>query len=342
MTNLHKCAIIKIMNNANFVIFLIILGVFQILMGANDGGVLLGSIISSNVVHPAFGVLLLFLSLTVAPFLFGTEVVKTIGTKIIPITEITIPMLYGTIVATMIWVVIAQRIKYPVSISYTFVGALIGSTIARGVHTKINITEVSKVIMGLIASIFIGFAVSFLLTQIMNMLLRYLTTTVSKTFKYLQILSSILLVMGYGANDAEKTLSLFYTASIVSRTNIMPSPKNLWIIILLSFLFIVGVLFFGANSLLTAGFRLMKSNPKETFLAQTVVSFTVIGFAEMGLPISSTETLNMSVVGIGVAEKPHTVKYNVVKNLILTWLATVPVSIILSWGISKIFITMIK
>ncbi|WP_041726127.1 inorganic phosphate transporter [Caldisericum exile] len=311
-------------------------------MGANDGGVLLGSIISSNVIHPLFGVILLFLSLTVAPLVFGTEVVKTLGTKIVPIQYITLPMLYGAIIGTMIWVIIAQRIKYPVSISYTFVGALVGSAIARKVHTQINTVEILKVFGGLIASIFIGLIVSYLLTKIFNLILRLLTPKASPFFKIFQVISSIFLVMGYGANDAEKTLSLVYTASMISGVNFAVNPKNIFVISLLSFLFIVGTLFFGANSLLTAGFRLMKSNPKETFLAQTITSATVLTFAQFGLPVSSTETLNMSVVGIGVAEKPYAVKFNVVRNLVLTWLVTVPMSILISYGVSTIFITILK
>jgi PiT family inorganic phosphate transporter len=330
------------MNSTSFVVFLIIAGVFQILMGANDGGVLLGSIISTNVIHPLFGVILLFLSLTVAPLIFGTEVVKTLGTKIVPIQFITLPMLYGAIIATMTWVIIAQRIKYPVSISYTFVGALVGSAIARKVHTQINTIEVLKVFGGLIASIAIGLIVSYIVTKIFNLILRYLSPKVSPVFKLLQVISSLFLVMGYGANDAEKTLSLVYTASVITQSNFAPNPKNIFVISLLSLLFIIGTLFFGANSLLTSGFRLMKSNPKETFLAQTITSATVLTFARFGLPVSSTETLNMSVVGIGVAEKPHAVRYNVVKNLVLTWLVTVPASILLSYGISTIFITILK
>ncbi|BAL81400.1 putative inorganic phosphate transporter [Caldisericum exile AZM16c01] len=330
------------MDNLSFLVFLIVAGVFQILMGANDGGVLLGSIISSNVIHPLFGVILLFLSLTVAPLVFGTEVVKTLGTKIVPIQYITLPMLYGAIIGTMIWVIIAQRIKYPVSISYTFVGALVGSAIARKVHTQINTVEILKVFGGLIASIFIGLIVSYLLTKIFNLILRLLTPKASPFFKIFQVISSIFLVMGYGANDAEKTLSLVYTASMISGVNFAVNPKNIFVISLLSFLFIVGTLFFGANSLLTAGFRLMKSNPKETFLAQTITSATVLTFAQFGLPVSSTETLNMSVVGIGVAEKPYAVKFNVVRNLVLTWLVTVPMSILISYGVSTIFITILK
>lgn len=325
------------MNNVNFIIFLAIASVFQVLMGANDGGVLLGSIISSNFIRPIFGVIILFLTLVVAPLIFGTEVVKTLGTKIIPINYITTSMLYGTIVATMLWVMFAQKIRYPVSISYTFVGALVGSAFSKGVHTYINKKEVFLVFGGLIAAIFISFLISFLLTKIFNVIIINMHPRFSKVFKVLQVISSIFLVMGYGANDAEKTLSLVYTASIIMNTNLNIAPNNIFVILLLSFLFIVGVLFFGANSLLTAGFRLMRSNPKETFLAQSITSSTVLTFAKFGLPVSSTESLNMSIVGIGVAEKPYAVKYNIVRNLVLTWLVTVPMSFILSFLITKFF-----
>lgn len=325
------------MNSIDFLVFLIIAGIFQILMGANDGGVLLGSIISSNVIRPLFGVILLFITLTIAPLVFGTEVVKTLGTKIVPIEYITPAMLYGTIVATMVWVVFAQRIKYPVSISYTFVGALVGSAFAKKVHTYINKKEVILVFLGLVSAIFITFIISYLLTKIFNVFLRFLSPKASPVFKILQVISSLFLVAGYGANDAEKTLSLVYTASIIMNTNLKVAPNNVFVILFLSFLFIIGTLFFGANSLLTAGFRLMKSNPKETFLAQSITSVTVLSFARFGLPVSSTESLNMSVVGIGVAEKPYAVKYHVVRNLVLTWLVTVPMSLILSFLFTKVF-----
>jgi len=77
----------------------------------------------------------------------------------------TLPMLYGAIISTIVWVIIAQSIKYPVSISYTFVGALIGSALSNSLHGQLNSTEIAKVFGGLIASIVIGFAVSFLLAK---------------------------------------------------------------------------------------------------------------------------------------------------------------------------------
>ncbi len=311
--------------------------IFQMIMGANDGGVLLGSIISSNFIHPIIAVAILFLSLFFAPFIFGTAVVKTLGTKIFPIDHMNMAMLYATLFATITWVIIAQKIKYPVSISYTFVGALVGSGLASKYAHLIHVTEVYKVFAGLLVAIGISFVLGYLFLKLVNLMLFKASPRVSIIFRILQVFTSILLVLGYGSNDAEKTLSLVYMAAIITHSPISPNAKSPIIVFGLATLFIIGTLLFGGNSAATSGFRIMKSNPKQTFLTQFITSFTVLYFAKIGLPISSTETLNMGLVGVGYAEKPYSVKWNVVKNLVLTWTVTIPMSIFISYVYTLIF-----
>ena len=322
--------------NISFLVFIVFASFFQLIMGANDGGTLLGSIISSNFIHPLFAIIILFGSMFFAPFIFGTAVVKTLGTKILPLQYMNIQLLYGTVIATVIWVIIAQKIKYPVSISYTFVGALVGSGMATKFAKKIDTIEVYKVFGGLIVSILISFVLGFLLVKLINFLLQRATPKASIAFRILQIFTSILLVLGYGSNDAEKTLSLIYMAAYITKSKINPNAKDPRIIFALALVFIIGTLFFGGNVAITSGFRIMRSKPKQTFLAQLITSSTVLYFAHIGMPISSTETLNMGLVGIGSGENAYAVKWNVVRNLIVTWIATIPSSIALSFGITFI------
>ncbi len=322
--------------NINFVIFIGFALIFQLIMGANDGGTLLGSIVSSNFIHPIFAVVILFIGMFLAPFIFGTAIVKTLGTKILPLEYMNMQLLYGTIISTIIWVIIAQKIKYPVSISYTFVGALIGGGIATKFANKINRPEVYKIFGALIISILISFAIGFLLIKLINLLLHKAAPRTSMYFKILQVFTSVLLVMGYGANDAEKTLSLIYMAAYVTHTNIAANAKDPWIILALAAIFIVGTLLFGENVATTAGFRIMRSKPKQTFFAQLITSVTVLSFARIGLPVSSTETLNMGLIGTGAGEKPYSVRWNVVKNLLFVWIITIPASILLSYVVTLI------
>ena len=318
----------------SFWVFVCFAMVFQLIMGANDGGVLFGSIISSNFVHPLIALIILFLSLFAAPFLFGTAVVKTLGTKIFPTQDMTLAMLYGTLLATMTWVIIAQKIKYPVSISYTFVGALVGSALATRYAQSLHITEVYKIFGGLITSILISFVLGYIFLKLVNFILRNARAkpSVSVIFKVLQLFTSVLLVLGYGSNDAEKTLSVIYMAALITHSHISPNAQDPFIVFGLALVFIIGTIIFGGNSATTSGFRIMKSKPKQTVLTQFITSATVLYFARIGLPISSTETLNMGLVGVGAAEKPYSVKWNVVRNLLLTWIVTIPMSILISFA----------
>jgi len=93
----------------------------QLLMGANDGGTLLGSIVATNIIRPVWAVVLLFIAIVVAPLAIGTAVVTTLGNRIVPLSSIQMEMLYWTVAATVLLVWLGKRLRSPVSISYTFV-----------------------------------------------------------------------------------------------------------------------------------------------------------------------------------------------------------------------------
>ncbi len=319
--------------------FVLVALLLQMLMGTSSGATLLGSVIATNVVRPIWAVLLLFLSMIVAPLTLGSSVVTTLGTKIIPLSSIRMEMLYGTVIATILWVGIARGIRCPVSISYTFVGALVGSGMAMGLAKKLNRASILGVFGGMFLAIIVGFVVGFLILKLIDLLMARATPHANRGFKVLQVISSIALIVGYGANDGTKVLSLLYMASaVLGRSS---AHITIFSTALLAVVFIFGNLFFGAGIAQTSGYRLMKSSPKTVSLAQTVTSVIVLGASALGIPVSSTETLSMAMIGTGVGERPGSVRWNVVIQLLLTWLITIPASMMISWmvtaGITALF-----
>jgi PiT family inorganic phosphate transporter len=308
----------------------------QLLMGANDGGTLLGSIVATNIIRPAWAIVLLFVSIVAAPLIIGTAVVTTLGNRIVPLSSIRMEMLYGTVAATVLWVWLAQRLRSPVSISYTFVGALVGSALAAGLSGSLRREYVIEIIGGMILAILAGFALGYVLVKAVNVIGSRATPRANRVFKLLQVFSSVGLVLGYGANDAAKTLSLLYMASVVlGRVSTQTTVAHT---ILLGTVFIAGTLFLGGGFAQTSGFRLMRSSPKTVFLAQGVTAALSLAFARLGIPVSSTESLNMALVGTGAGERPGCVRWNVVTHLVLGWVVTIPVSIGLSWAITVVLL----
>ncbi|HEX7608202.1 MAG TPA: anion permease [Candidatus Cryosericum sp.] len=312
----------------------------QLLMGANDGGTLLGSIVATNIIRPAWAIVLLFVSIVVAPLVIGTAVVTTLGNRIVPVSSIRMEMLYGTVVATILWVWLAQRLRSPVSISYTFVGALLGSALAAGLSGSLHWQYVIQILGGMILAIVAGFVLGYVLVKVVNVAGSRATPRANRLFKLLQVFSSVGLVLGYGANDAAKTMSLLYMASVVLGR--VSTQVTLATTTLLGIVFIVGTLFLGGGFAQTSGFRLMRSSPKTAFLAQGVTATLTLLSARLGIPVSSTESLNMALVGTGAGERPGCVRWNVVTHLVLGWLVTVPASIGLSWAITSTILRLFR
>jgi len=128
------------------------------------------------------------------------------------------------------------------------------------------------------------------------------TPRANGVFKVLQVFSSLGLVLGYGANDAAKTLSLLYMASVVQGK--ASSQATIAGTTMLGIVFTVGTLLLGGGFAQTSGFRLMKSSPKTVFIAWGSTAIPTLVSARRGFPVSSTESLNMALVGTGAREPP--------------------------------------
>lgn len=319
-----------------YVGFVVVALALQLLMGANDGGTLLGSIVATNIIRPVWAVVLLFAAIVLAPLTIGTAVVTTLGNRIVPLSSVRMEMLYGTVLATVLWVWIAKRMRSPVSISYTFVGSLLGSALAAHLRPLIHFGSIAEILGGMLVAILAGFVLGYLFVKVVDVLGSRATPRANMAFKILQVFSSLGLVFGYGANDAAKTLSLLYMASVVQgRTS---SQANIAATLTLGTVFIMGTLFLGGGFAQTSGFRLMKSSPKTVFIAQGSTAILTLVSARLGFPVSSTECLSMAVVGTGAGERPGSVRWNVVTHLMIAWIVTVPVSVFLSWGITSVLL----
>jgi inorganic phosphate transporter, PiT family len=122
----------------------------QLLMGANDGGTLLSSIAATNIICPGWAIVLLFVSIVAAPLVIGTAVVTTLGNRIVPVSSIRMEMLYGMVVATVLWVWLAQRLRSPVSILYTFVAVRLGSALGYGANDADRIADAADIMGNII------------------------------------------------------------------------------------------------------------------------------------------------------------------------------------------------
>jgi PiT family inorganic phosphate transporter len=91
----------------------------------------------------------------------------------------------------------------------------------------------------------------------------------------------------------------------------------------------------------TLGFRLTKLEPVNGFAAETSSSLAILLASHFGIPLSTTHCITTSIMGVGASRRITSVRWDMARNIVLTWLITFPVCGVLgylfSWLLGMIF-----
>jgi PiT family inorganic phosphate transporter len=297
-------------------------------IGANDIGNSMGTAVGSGVIGMRraliVGAIFMFIG---AVFLSG-GVIKTIAGGIVDSSFITV---LGAVLATLtagIWVSINILRRTPVSGSHSMVGAIFGYGIVyAGLnHIKwnslliIGLSWISSPLLGaLIGFLFYYFLRTLLLEKIEGLAVR---GRIEKIFSYLQILSSSFAALGIGAIDIAAATGVMIA---VAGTNSGMDIKLLGALGLAT-----GILVAGNRIVGTVGRRITNLVPTRGVSAQISAAAVILTFAFLGMPISPTQTLVGSVIGVGLARKTRDVGSDVIKQILSSWLLTFPLCALIS------------
>jgi PiT family inorganic phosphate transporter len=297
-------------------------------IGANDIGNSMGTAVGSGVIKMrqalVIGALFMFIG---AVFLSG-NVIKTISGGIIDVSFIT-PI--GAVIATLtagLWVSISILRKTPVSGSHSIVGAIFGYGL---VYVGLNNIEWSSLlIIGLswIASPILGALIGFIFYYSLRRLLlekvrsMAVSGRIEKIFSYLQILSSCFAALGIGAIDIAAATGVMIA--------VVGTGSGIDIKVLGAFGLVTGILVAGNRIVGTVGRRITNLVPTRGVSAQISAASVILMFAFLGMPISPTQTLVGSIIGVGLARKTRDVGGDVIKQILSSWALTFPICAIIS------------
>ena len=159
-------------------------------------------------------------------------------------------------------------------------------------------------------------------------------------FKYLQITTAFYIAFAHGSNDVANAVGpLAAVISILnSGTVAMKVAMPTWILALGGGFIVLGLLVWGRRVMETIGKKITEITPSRGFCATFAGATVVLICSKMGLPVSTTHTLVGSVIGVGLARGLPTLNLGIVKEIIMSWLATVPFTAFLAAIIFKIML----
>ncbi|TWX54160.1 inorganic phosphate transporter [Colwellia hornerae] len=167
---------------------------------------------------------------------------------------------------------------------------------------------------------------------------------VEKVFAVLMIVTACAMAFAHGSNDVANAIGpLAAVVSIVGNEGQIAAKSAIawWILPLGGFGIVAGLALFGHRVIATIGNGITHLTPSRGFAAELAAACTVVIASGTGLPISTTQTLVGAVLGVGMARGIAAINLTVVRNIVVSWVVTLPVgaglSILFFWGMVAIF-----
>lgn len=155
-------------------------------------------------------------------------------------------------------------------------------------------------------------------------------TYVERIFAFLQIATACYVAFAHGANDVANAVGPvaavveLYRAGFEAVSSRVGVP--FWVLLLGGGGIVIGLATLGYKVIATIGKEITEITPTRGFSAEFGAATTVLVASTLGLPISTTHTLVGGVIGIGFAQGIGALNMNMIRNIVRSWLATVPVA----------------
>lgn len=157
---------------------------------------------------------------------------------------------------------------------------------------------------------------------------------VEKIFAGLQVVTAALVAFAHGANDVANAIGPLAAVLGIAGAGFTDvptaNPVPTWILAIGGAGIVIGLGTWGWRVIETIGKHITEITPTRGFAAEFGAAVTVLLASRMGLPISTTHTLVGAVVGVGLAQGIGALNLKTLRDIAMSWIATVPAAAALS------------
>ncbi|UKS30561.1 inorganic phosphate transporter [Paenibacillus sp. HWE-109] len=319
------------------VIIVILALLFDFINGFHDTANAIATSISTRALSPRVAIIMAA-TLNFVGAMVSSKVAKTVGGSIANPAKIEngVEIVIAALLAAIIWNLLTWYLSIPSSSSHTLLGALAGAVIAgSGVHA-VNWDGFTQIIIILLLSPIIAFGLGYLIMVLIKYIVIWSGNTsrskLNRMFRTLQIISAGLLSYSHGGNDAQKAMGIIVfglvAAGVQTDLNV-----PLWVKISAALAMGLGTSIGGWRIIKTVSGKIVKIEPINGF-ASDLTSSIVIQFSTfIGKPLSTTHVISSAIIGTGSVLRFHDVQWGTVGRMLITWIITIPISIILAFSI---------
>jgi len=158
-------------------------------------------------------------------------------------------------------------------------------------------------------------------------------TNVEKVFGILMVVTACAMAFAHGSNDVANAIGpLSAVAATVNNAGQIVAKSHIdwWVLPLGAVGIVLGLAVMGKRVMATVGTGITHLTPSRGFAAQLATASTVVIASGTGLPISTTQTLVGAIMGVGLARGIAAINLGVVRNIVISWVITLPAGALLA------------
>ncbi len=164
---------------------------------------------------------------------------------------------------------------------------------------------------------------------------------VNRGFRLGQIVSSGLLALAHGTNDAQKTMGVI-TLALIANGNLSSTDFEVptWVVVTSASAIAAGTYIGGWRIIRTMGTRIIKMDTAQGFTAQGAGAAVILASSHFGYPLSTTQVITGGVMGAGAGKRLSAVRWGVAGNIVVAWIVTLPAAAgvgALAYGFTSLF-----
>lgn len=312
-------------------ILAIIIGLFFAMnIGGSGAAASMGIAYGSGVVKKGLALILCSIAVFLGAWLGGGEVVKTIGSGIVPSSTFTVPIALIVLASAALSLFLANIFGIPLSTSEVAVGAVVGAGI---VYKSIYVGSLLWITLFWLLTPLMAFIIAiaasyFLKSPVLQRLI--LTRRAAPILSLLVVFMGLFEAFSAGMNNVANAMGPLVGAGILSE-----EYGVFWGGLFVS----IGVLILGRRVLETNGKKITTLKLEEGCVISGTGASIVTVASMFGIPVPLTQITTSSIIGIGFAKHGKAVlKKDIVIQLLTVWLVSPFLSMVLSYTMIQMVI----
>ena len=299
---------------------------FDYTNGFHDAANAIATSVSTRALTPRVALVLAAVMNFVGAFL-GQKVAHTVSDVIVPPggqegLVVVLAALFGAIA----WNLITWYVGLPSSSTHALIGGLVGAAIAAGASVRWG-TVVDKVVIPMVISPLIGFALAFVvMLAILWIFRRRNAGRTTRGFRMAQTVSASAMALGHGLQDAQKTMGVIFLA-LITGGYLAPDTQDLpvWVVAVSAGAISLGTYSGGWRIMRTLGRKIIHLDPPHAFAAESVGASVLYATAFIWqAPVSTTHVITSAIMGSGATRRFSAVRWGMARSIVTAWVVTFP------------------